>query len=1004
MIKRLALFLFTVFVSFSAFSQGKLVKGLVRAAETNEAIPGVNVLIKGTSTGVITDFNGQFSIQVPDSETILSFSFIGLESREVKVGSKADFIIDMKESAQQLEQVVVVGYGTQIKKELTGSISSVKSKDLQDIAVPSVQAAMQGKASGVFVQQSGGKIDGGVTVRIRGMTSVSGSNQPLYIVDGIPIVMSSESTNGASTNPLNTISMSDIESVEVLKDASASAIYGSRGANGVIIITTKKGSEGQTKFNLDFAQGYSSPTKVGDWLGAKDYVNLLLESAKNADSINGTGISSQSYVRSRFNTISNNSDWELGEVETDWNEEVFQQGNLTKLGFSASSGKENTQLYFSTNWYDQVGILRNNDMNRLSLRLNLNQKLNNKVSLGMNTMFSRTNYNRIANDNSFTSPLQSTAQAPISPAFSNGKPFKDTHYYNFLREIDNAHFKTLANRTLTNVHLEYKILKNLKFRSESAYEYFQQQEEIFNGKETLVGESNDGQASYNTVKHEKVTLNNYLNYKNKFGKHGVDITSGVSYEYSLRKAAYITKKGFPSDELFTSQSGALVTQGTDNTTHYAFSSAFGRLNYNFNNRYLLGFSLRADGTSRFAKKNRWGYFPAASLGWLVSEESFIPKNLVLNFLKLKLSYGQTGNANISNFSYLGLYGTSAYGRLPGLVQSQLSNQELGWETTNQFDFGLDFGLLEDRISGELSLYSKQTKDMLLSYPLQGTSGFGSISRNFGKMKNDGFELSLTSNNLSGKLSWKTELNFSTNKNTITQLDKEIINNQSIAREGEEIGAFYMVEYAGVDANTGDALYYKNSLDTDGNLDKTTTNKFQDAKKIIVGSPHPDWYGGITNTFSYKGFSFKIGIQTVIGNDVYNGAGIYQSSNANGFDNQTENQLARWRVPGDITSVPQARFGISNGNKNSTRYLQNANFVRLKELLLAYSIPSFILKKISVQSLRLYLSATNLLTFTDYTGYDPEVQADFIGGNINLGYDFYSSPQVRTIMFGMNIGL
>jgi TonB-linked SusC/RagA family outer membrane protein len=455
-------------------------------------------------------------------------------------------------------------------------------------------------------------------------------------------------------------------------------------------------------------------------------------------------------------------------------------------------------------------------------------------------------------------------------------------------------------------------------------------------------------------------------------------------------------------------SAARKTDASSTQSDYRFASYFTRLNYKFNDKYLLGLSARIDGSSRFGADNRYGFFPAVSAGWILSEENFLKNIEFISFLKLRASWGKTGNAEIGNFPQLGLFtGDAGYGALPGQRPVQLSNPNLGWESTQQIDIGLDFGILKNRINGEIDYYEKNTTGLLLNVNVPGTTGFATQTKNVGSLTNKGFEFVLNTDNLVGQFKWKTSLNASTNNNKITDLQGQVIEgglaNMSRAVEGQPLGTFFTVEYAGVDPTNGDALFYKNTKNTDGSIDRSTTKTYSQAQRTVIGSPLPKWVAGVTNTFSYKGFELSVFFNGVFGNKLnFYGVGRFSSANGRYEDNQTVNQLAAWTPKNTNTIVPQARLFFNNGAQASSRFIEDGSYVRLRNVTFAYNLPKALISKVKLSNVRLYVTGQNLLTFTKYSGWDPEVNADDVVTNIALGYDFYTTPQAKTFMGGLNI--
>lgn len=1007
--------IFMASISPELIAQDQTVSGTITAADDGLALPGVNVTLKGTTTGTATDADGKYSLSVPDNATLV-FSFIGLVSQEIAVGNQSVLDVKMSNDVQSLNEVVIVGYGTQIKKDLTGNIASVSGQEIQNIPVPSFEQALQGRAAGVFIESNNGKLGQGMKVRVRGASSVTASNQPLYVVDGIPITSQSQASSDSETNPLADINFNDVESIQILKDASAAAIYGSRAANGVVLITTKRGQSGKTNFNLNTFTGFSDPTNTRDFLNTQEYVELFTEAAQNS------GISVEG-LQNRFTRYAagNRAGWEDPNspdyIDTDWQDQIFRRGSINQIDLNASGGTEKTRFYVSGSYSNQEGIIETNQFKRYSGRLNLDQQATDKLSFGLNFSLSRTENDRLPNDNSFSTPLQIVALGPMTPVIdprTGDLSGNFTQYFNPLLNFKYSSNVSTVLRTISNAYASYKIIPGLTFRSEFGIDLLTQNEEQYFGRETARNSSAPNGLGFNGwVQVANYTTNNFFQYTNTFANvHDLEAVAGMSYQDSKRDETQTEGQQFPSNAYKQITSAADITSGSSTETQFSFLSYFARVNYKFNNRYLLSLSGRIDGSSRFGENSRYGFFPAASAGWILSEESFLENSTFLSFLKLRASYGLTGNAEINNFASRGLYsGDGGYAGVPGQRPSQIANPDLKWEQTTQTDVGLDFGFFNDRLTGELDFYLKQTEDLLLNVNVPGSSGFRTQLRNVGKLENRGVEFVLNTQNIVGAFQWSTNLNLSRNVNKITDLQGQIIEGGYVNRavEGDPIGVFFAPEYAGVDPSNGDALYYLNAPNADGSLDRTTTNSINDAQRVVIGDPNPDFIGGVTNTFSYLGIDLSVFFQGVFGNEIYNGAGGFMSANGDFYDNQTKDQLRRWQQPGDITDVPQARLFGANGTGASSRYLSDGSYVRLKTVTLGYSLPKSLLNRLGITKIRVYAAAQNLLTFTDYEGWDPEVNTDYLtgdtntGGNISQGNDFYSAPQPRTITFGVNLG-
>lgn len=994
-----------VFVAQFSFGQEKTVSGTV-IDESGLPLPGVNVLVKGTTNGTQTDFDGNYAIQTSEGQTLV-FSYLGQKTVESQVGASNTMDVTMQEDAAQLEEVVVVGYGTQSKRTLTDAISRLSSDDIKEVPNPNIQNALVGKAAGVQVTQTNGKAEGGINIRVRGAASVSGGTQPLYVLDGIPLIDPSggldDIGNGTDINPLLTLSSNEIESIDILKDASSAAIYGARGANGVVLITTKRGKQGKAQFNVNLAQGFSQPTNKRKWLNAAQYVELFTEAA-----INGLGEEDgRAEVEGQFDFLAGDTDWRTGEVDTDWTEEAFENGYVTDADFSVSGADAKTSYFFSGAYNSTVATIRDNELERFTARSNVSHQFSDKFKAGMNLSFSRSELDRIAGDNQFATPLQAIAQSPLSPArLADGSPNPSTQYGNFLFDADNAFLNTIIRRTIGKLFAEYAFIPELKFNSDFSYDLYAQSEDNFRGQNSLFMSTN-GEARASNLDSESYTFSNYLTFDKTFAeRHAVNAVLGTEFINYNRRATSVTSQQFPSDDLNTVSGGAEVTEGTGIELKSNFLSYFARATYALDGKYLLKASVRRDGSSRFGENTRFGTFPSVSAGWIMSEENFLSDSKVLSFLKLRGSWGQLGNAEIGgDYPSLFLFSGVSYNQRPGLAPVQPGNSNLTWETTELTDFGIEFGLFDSRISGELGYYIKDTKDLLFSVPLVPSSGAATINQNIGTLRGSGVEFALNTRNIETEsFTWTTNFNISTNITELQSLpnnNADIVNGRNINRVGETISAFYLPEYAGVDPANGDALYFLNTENQDGTLNRETTTEVNDARRIVAGNPFPELFGGLTNTMLYKGIDLSFTFQGQWGASIYNNGGRFQSVSADFYDNQTVDQLNRWQQPGDITDVPQARLFGGNGTAHSTRFLAKADFIRLRNFTLGYSLPNSVIDKIGLSKLRIYTSGLNLLTFTNYPFEDPESTNDEAGDS-NPGQTFYSAPPNRVITLGLNI--
>jgi TonB-linked SusC/RagA family outer membrane protein len=979
-----------------SFAQNTEVTGKVTDSKDGTALSGVTVKAKGASLSTVTGQDGVFTLKVPANTSTLVFSYVGYENVEMPIGDLMN--VGMIAADNALSEVVVVGYGTKIRRDVTSSIVKVTSKEFQNLPLPSFESALQGRAAGVFINQGSGKLGQALTIRVRGISSISAGQQPFVVIDGVPVVSQELGSAGEPDNPLATINPDDIESIEVLKDAASAAIYGARASNGVLLITTKTGKAGKTRVNIGYFTGWSQPTKKQKFLNAAQYKELFTASAENSSLYKAPGEFNNPEEAWLF--YGGGDDAWIQNYDTDWANSAFQDGNISQYSVSVAGGDARTKFLVSGSWNDQKGIILGNKLDRGNGRVNLDHSLNSRIKIGLNLSLVKSRNFRVPADNLFSNPLQLNAIPPIQPKFDPADSTKlnsGTLYYNNLIDQISSLDRSTTYRSISSAFGELTLTPNLIFRSQVGLDWNNLQEEQYLGKETQDG-APTGQGFNNQVTSTVVTLTNTFNYNKDIGdNHTIDALAGIEYQKGRTSAASVTGIGFPSDRFTKIASAAIIQAGSSTETEYSFLSYFLRANYKLMDKYLVGGSFRVDGSSRFGADNRYGVFPAVSAGWIISEENFLENSNVLSFLKLRGSYGLTGNAEIGNFSSLSLFSAAAYADVAGLIASQIGVPTLSWEKTKQFDIGLDFGFWNNRISGEIDYFNKKTEDLLLNAPLPAINGFTTITKNIGSMENNGWEFVLNGNILMGAFKWTASVNVSTYKNEITELVAPIPpGGRTMGRlfVGQPFGQFYGKMYAGVDPANGDALYYA--------VDKSTTNDYSAAVDTILGDPNPDYYGGFNSRFSYRGFDLDVQCQFVKGNDVYNMAGYFQSVNGDYFDNQTTDQLDFWKTPGQITDIPQPRFFDGNGAGKSSRWIQDGSYFRVKSVNLGYNLPRKILTRYKIENARVYVAGNNLITKTDYKGYDPEVNSGF-AGDLNLGHDFYTPPQVRTISVGINLG-
>ena len=1007
----------TVLLAAPAWAQSQqAVSGRVVGSDGN-TLPGTTIVEQGTTNGTTAGSDGRFTINVRPGATLV-ISSIGYSSTTVVVGNQTALNITLQPSTTDLNEAVVVGYGTQSKADLTGAVVQLSGNVVENQPVTSFEQSIQGRTPGVVINQGSGKLGQGINIQVRGTSSVTASNRPLYVIDGVPITFQDQSQAGDEPlNPLADLNPNDIESISILKDASSTAIYGSRASNGVVLITTKKGRQGQTKVNVGYYYGISAPTRLRQFLNADQYKTLLTESilhspylyidptdldadyASVADAFTGeAGID--------YNSAAN-TPWDRLAFRNNGKYKLFGDGaNVAQYDFSAAGGDAKTRFFLSGTFNDQKGIIIGNRFRRGSLRLNLDHSIYEQLKVGLNVSLARTVNERVSGDNAFSNPLQLNALTPMQYAYDpvTGVLNPATIYYNNLIDQSLGSNRAGTYRSFSTAYANWTPVKGLTLRSEIGGDFLNLNEDLVRGAGTQDGGAT-GYAYNAQTQTVNYTNNNTATYTFDLSSdHHFDVLLGESYQRADTKVTAAEGRGFPTTEFTRIASAAVKTGGnTSFGTGYAFLSYFARANYNFRGKYLLSGSVRRDGSSRFGANKRYGTFGAGSVGYLLSEESFLKGNAILNYLKLRASYGVTGNGEIGNFSSRRLVSALPYADQSGIApDAALGNPNLSWETTKQVDLGVEFGFLDNRVSGEIDVYQKNTTGLLLNRQLQLTSGYSTITENVGALRNKGLEISLNVRILDGAFKWSVGGNMSFNRNLITSLPTPIIptgNTLSRVQEGQPLGVFYGRRYAGVDPANGDALY----TTTDGG----TTNSWAAAPIMKIGNPNPKFTGGATTNLSFKGIDLSVLTYFSYGNDIYNAAGVYQSANAVYFDNQTVDQLNRWQNPGDITDVPQARLYANNGSGGAnahSRWVQDGSFFRIKTVTLGYNLPASIAKRGAMQTVRFYLTARNLATFTKYTGYDPEVNTYGLGtANYLLGHDFYTPPLDRTYLLGVNIG-
>ncbi|WP_421804436.1 SusC/RagA family TonB-linked outer membrane protein [Flagellimonas sp.] len=982
-------------------------------------LPGASVLEKGTTNGVQTDFDGNFSITLSDEDAILVISYIGFASKEINVAGQNNINVVLEESAAALDEIVVVGYGTQKKSDLTGSVTSLGQDDMNPGANASVDQMMQGRAAGVQITQASSAPGGGLAIRIRGSSSLNASNEPLYVIDGFPIDNSpnlSSSGGGAAQvgenqsprNPLNALNPADIQSIEILKDASATAIYGSRGANGVVLITTKKGSEGRVNITYDAYTGVQTVAKQIDLLSTSEYIDVI--NSLSADQGNPPVFTADDIAN-----IGNG---------TDWQNEVFRSAPISSHNLSASGGSEKTSFYASLNYFNQEGVVKNSGIKRYTGRINIDTKIGERAQMGINFNTS------LVKDNNNVDGIQTNENAgpiyasllydPTEPIFNADGTFAQSANLtvnNPVTLINAISSKNETNRTFGSVFLNYNFTDALSGKFNFGTDRQTSRRDIYNNSNTIYGAAAGGIANINSLERSNYLFEYTMTYNKAFNEnHVLTVLGGTTYQKFSTRFFSGNISGFPTDDLLTNNLGLGNTNNDDlqsGKEENTLLSYLGRINYTLFDKFLLTASLRADGSSRFGANNKWGYFPSFAFGWKLEEESFVPE--MFNQLKLRASWGQTGNQEIGNYASQLTFGTGPNVVLDGSLQGsaipqRIANPDLKWETTEQFNVGIDAAINQGRFSTTIDYFVKSSKDLLFNLPLPVASGYPSILTNVGEVRNSGFEFLFNSTNISSEeFSWKTSLNFSAIRNKVVDLGRiesivtgsiQSVGNTAIIKEGESLASYYGYVVTGIFQEGDDIANSAQPTAQPGFPifeDRNGDGAITPLDQTVIGNPFPDFTYGIQNSISWKDFQLDFFFQGQEGADLININLIESLYPANFRRNRIAEQiLDRWTPQNTDTRWPSSVNPNAYGaSKVNTLTVQDASYFRLKNVMLSYNVP---VKNLDfLNALRVYVTGQNLFTITNYGGFDPEANSF---GRSNVRVDYSSYPLARTFLLGL----
>ena len=971
------------------FAQQITVQGIVKD-QTGETVIGASVMEKGTTNGTITGIDGDFSLNMSSNGTLV-VSFVGYKTQEVQVKGQKQLQVVLSEDAEMLDEVVVIGYGTMKKSDLTGAVSSIGNKDIKDSPVSNLGQAIQGKISGVQIVDAG-KPGDNVSIKIRGLGSINNCD-PLVVIDGVPTDLG-----------LSSLNMADVERLDVLKDASATAIYGSRGANGVVMITTKRGTEGKGKLAVSANYSFQNATNVPSLLNAAQYAEL----------------SNDMMVNSGRNP---NPEWanpsELG-AGTDWMDELLRTGVMQNYTVSYSGGNEKSHYYVSGGFLDQSGVVKSVNYRRFTFQSNSDAQVLKWLKFSNNITFSADT--KKSGSYNIGDALKALPIYPVKNEDGSWSgPDGNSEWYGSTRnpigptELNKS--QTDGYNFLANLTAELTFTKWLKFKSTFGYDakfwFIDNFTPKYNWKPTPTEETSRYKSDNKSFTY---LWDNYFLFDHTFAeKHRVGLMAGMSAQWNTNDYLNAQKNVFMFDNVHEMDNGEEMYAIGGNETEWALLSYMARVNYSYEDRYLLTATIRRDGSSRFGKKHRWGTFPSVSVAWRASQEKWFPKNDYINDLKVRAGYGVTGSqASVGNYSYLASYNTSVYpfgissGNQTALVSSTLANPYIHWEEVAQTNIGFDASLFNSRVMFSFDAYMKETRDMLVKASIPITSGFEDTTTtytNAGKVRNQGIEMSLHTINLTGELGWETNLTATYNKNKIKDLNSDVpyyinqINNSYVTMLAKDypINVFYGYVTDGIFQNQSEVNTHAVQPGAEpGDIrfrDLNNDGVINDSDRTVIGNPNPSWLFSMNNSLSYKGFELSVFLQGIAGNKIYNANNIDNTGMAAAY-NQTTDVLKRWQGEGTSNSMPRAVFGDPNQNTRvSDRFVENGSYLRLKNITLSYTFPKQWLQKAQIENARLSLSCENVATITGYSGFDPEV-------GIN-GIDQNRYPISRTFSLGLN---
>lgn len=1023
--------LVSVSVTFGQTVTGKVTSG-------GNPLPGASILVKGTNNGTVADFDGNYVLENVSSDATLTFNYVGFKTLHKAVNGQSVLNVSLTEDAESLDEVVIIGYGSVKKSDLTGAIATVNGDAIEDQPFSGLDQALQGKVSGVTVMQNSGAPGGGVSVRVRGITSLTGSNEPLYVIDGVPV--EADSNNDSFTfsalgggsgqtkvSALSSINPSDIESMQVLKDASATAIYGSRASNGVVLITTKRGKNGKSTISYESYFGFQNAPNYLDLMNLQEYAAFYKEIA---------AVRGQSVPLELQNPA-------LLASGTNWQKEVFQTAPIMNHQFSVKGGSDKTVFYTSINYFDQEGIVINSDFNRVSVRLNVEHKVNDWFKVGNNVTVSKSREHITFNDDESGVISSAVRQSPAIPVkYSDGSWGGPTESSGVGNGRNPVAWSEIRNNTLDRFKIngnffgEITFLKDFVFRSELGYDYTTTKVAVFNPTYEMGTETNGTATSAKQQTDSFYWIfKNYINYNKTINKHAINVMLGQESQQSKYEGVSISRRDFLTNDVTTVNLGDEDTARNNNWKGtWSLLSYFGRVNYSFDSKYLLTATMRADASSNFGANNKWGYFPSFSAAWVLSREEFMKNTIdVLSFAKVRVGYGEVGNQNIGGYKYGAALRNVATAYGTGFTQRNIANPDVKWESTKSINLGFELGFVKDRIKLDLDFYKKTSADFLFQEPLPSYLGAYNVASylgleppfvNLGEMENTGIDLMLTTRNISNEnFNWTTSIVFSKYKNKLVSLTDQnsaifqtIEFNNTITKTaiGQPVGLYFGYQSDGL--FTSEEELYNSPSQGDINEDTgiwvgdikwkdiNDDGVIDDKDKTFIGNPHPDFTFSISNNLNYKNWDLAIAMNGTYGNDVYNWTRKLTEGMLELNGNQAVVVKNRF-IEGvnENTDIPRFIFGDPNGNAGvSDRFVEDGSYFRIQNVTLGYTLSSSALGNQNlISKVRLYSTIQNLYTFTNYSGFDPEIGA-FNQNSMMMGIDNGRYPVPRTFMVGVNV--